>query len=262
MSSILPLPKSPIAATRKNPRISLFYGVPKIGKTTETAKLPNCLILDTERGTELLSAMKVPINSISGSTMLNEDGTIAFTSLDSVYDSIVDEGIKEFEKTGRKPRPPYKFLCLDTIDRLEDYCVVSATEKYKRTTIGKNFDGQSVLELPQGGGYYHLRNEVIYQIDRLATICEYLIIISHVKDKVLSKGGLEVSMTDVSLTGKLGQIVCAKADVIGYLYRQPDKPGLQVSFETFENSTMGARVPRLAGKRMDMDWKEIFLDEV
>lgn len=226
------------------------------------AQLPKCLILDTERGTELLTSMKIPIASISGQTSLREDGTIEFTSIDAVYDSIVAKGMEEYQKTGKKPKPPYKFICIDTIDKLEDFCEVSATAKYKKTTIGKNFDGKSVLELPQGGGYYHLRNEVVYQIDRLASICEYLIIISHVKDKLLNKGGLEVSMTDISLTGRLGQIVCAKADVIGYMYRQPNKLGLQVSFETFENSTMGARVPRLAGKRMELDWKEIFQGEI
>lgn len=258
MSNILSLPTKPLAPSRVNPRISIFYGVPKIGKTTEISKLPGCLILDTERGTELLTSMKVPVSSISGSTMYNEDGSIKTTSVDAVYDSIAAQGIAEFEKTGKTPKPPYRFLCIDTIDKLEDYCEVTATQKYKSTTIGKNFEGKSVLELPQGGGYYHLRNEVIYQIDRLASICEYLIIVSHVKDKLLNKGGLEVSMTDISLTGRLGQIVCAKADVIGYMYRQPGQPGMLVSFETFENSTMGARVPRLAGRRMALDWSEIY----
>lgn len=250
-----------MAPTRINPRISIFYGVPKIGKTTELANLPGCLILDTERGTELITAMKVPISSISGPTSYKENGEIDFTSIDAVYNSILQKGIDEFKLTGKKPRPPYKYLAVDTIDKLEDYCEITATQKYKQTIIGKSFQGRSVLELAQGGGYYHLRNEVIEQIDRLSMICEHLILVSHIKDKVLNKGGLDVSMTDIALTGKLGQIVCAKADVIGYMYREPGKDGLQVSFETYENSTMGARVPRLAGKRMKLDWNEIFLPD-
>jgi len=259
MSTILTLPTSPIAPTRVDPRVSIWYGIPKIGKTTECAKLPNSLILDFERGTELISATKVPISSISGATAMNDDGSIKYTSLDAVYDSIIAQGQAEYERTQKVPKPPYKFLIADTIDKLEDYCIVTATQKYKSSTLGKNFEGKSVLELPQGGGYYHLRNEVIEQIDRLASICEYLLLISHIRDKTINKGGVDVSVNDISLTGRLGAIVWAKADVIGYMYREPGKDGLQVSFETFENTpAMGARVPRLAGRRIKLDWLEIF----
>lgn len=259
MSTILTLPTAPIAPTRVDPRISIWYGIPKIGKTTKVAELPNSLILDLERGTEMINATKVPVSSISGGTALNDDGSIKYTSLDAVYNSILDLGAKEFERTKKPPKPPYKFLVVDTIDKLEDYCIPTATAKYKNTTIGKNFTGESVLELPQGGGYYHLRNEMLDQIDRLATVCEYLLLISHIRDKTINKGGVDVSITDISLTGRLGQLVCAKADVIGYMYREPGKPDLQVSFETFENTpAMGARVPRLAGRRMTLDWYEIF----
>jgi hypothetical protein len=266
MSGVLALPKAPIAPSRINPRISIFYGPPKIGKTTEVAKLDHpddpghrAMILDYERGTELITSLKIPISSISGGTGYNPDGTLAYTSSDAVYEAILAEGVAEFNRTGKKPRPPYKFLIVDTIDKMEDYCEVTATEKYKLTTIGKNFTGKSVLELPQGAGYYHLRQEVIFQIDRLSTICEHLILVSHIKDKVINKGGIDVSVNDISLTGRLGAIVCAKADVIGYMYREPGKPGLQISFETFENNVMGARIPRLAGRKFPMDWNEVFL---
>lgn len=259
MSTVLTLPTQPIAPTRVDPRISIWYGIPKIGKTTECAKLPGAMILDLERGTEMIEALKIPISSISGGTAMNEDGSIKFTSLDAVYDAIIAKGTEEYKATGKTPKPPYKFLVVDTIDKLEDYCIVTATQKYKASTLGKNFEGKSVLELPQGGGYYHLRNEVVEQIERLAGICEYLLLISHIRDKTINKGGVDVSVNDISLTGRLGQIVCAKADVIGYMYREPGKTGLQVSFETFENTpAMGARVPRLAGKRMTLDWTEIF----
>lgn len=261
MSNILPLPTQPLAPTRVNPKICIFYGPPKIGKSTELAKLENNLHLDAEKGTELITAMRVPISSVSGGTILKPDGSIQTTSLDAVYDSIMAIGVEEFNRTKKPPRPPYKRITFDTLDMIEDFCVVTATQKYKNSTLGKKFEGNSVLELDHGAGYYHLRNEVIYQIDRFASICEQLILVSHLRDKVLNKGGVEVSVSDLSLTGKLGQIVSAKADVIGYMYRQPGKEGMWVSFQTFENSTMGARVPRLAGKQMPLDWNEIFVPE-
>jgi hypothetical protein len=257
--SILPTGKS--AATRVNPRILLLYGPPKIGKTTLAAQLDGNLILDFERGTEMIESLKITINSISGPTLLKEDGTLDSTSLDSVYNEILQKGIKEFESTGKKPKPPYKYITLDTIDKLEEHCEVVATQKYRQSVIGKSFTGNSVLELPNGGGYYYLRLEMVAQIERISTICENLILISHIKEKLLNKGGIEVSQQDISLTGKLGSIICAKADVIGYIYREPGKEGPMVSFQTMENSTMGARVARLAGKRMSFDWNTIFISE-
>lgn len=256
------LPTVATEPTRVNPRISLFYSLPKLGKTTEMAKLEGNLILDTERGTELIKALKIPINSVSGETTFKEDKTVEFTSILNVYNTIVDGAIKEFGKTGKKPKPPYKFITLDTIDKFEEMCEVTATEKYKQSVIGTTFKGNSVLDLPNGAGYYHLRNEVLYYIDLLAGICEHLILISHIKEKLLNKGGIDVSVMDISLTGKLGAMVAAKCDLIGYMYREfKDPKQLMVSFETLDNSVMGARVPRLAGKRMKFDWHQIFVGD-
>jgi len=260
--AIINLPTEKAAPTRINPKILIFYGPPKIGKTTKLCELENCLILDAEKGTEAISAMRIPVNSTSGITMLNENGTIASTSIDSVIESIEAKGIAEFEKTGVKPKPPYKYLAMDTIDRLEDFCEVHATAAYKASTMGKNFEGKSVIELPNGGGYYHLRNSMLEYISRLANICEHLILISHIRDKNLNKGGVDVSVRDISLTGRLGQMVCARADMVGYVYREPGKSEeLMVSFETLEDTTMGSRFPRLAGKRIPFDWNQIFLPE-
>lgn len=259
MSSVLPTGRT--APTRVDPRIILFYGPPKIGKTTLMAQLADNLILDLERGTELIEAYKLPISSIAGGTEFKEDGSVASTSLNTFYEQVVAAGMAEFEKTGKKPKPPYKYMTVDTLDKLEDYCEVTATIKYKASVIGKEFKGNSVLELPNGAGYYHLRNEMLFQIERLSGICEHLILITHIKEKLLNKGGVDVSQTDISLTGKMGSIICAKADVIGYIYREPGKPDPMVSFQTLENAVMGARVPRLAGKRIPFNWKEIFISE-
>lgn len=260
MSSVLP--QNRLAPTRVNPKISLFYGLPKVGKTTLLSLLESCLILDTEGGADTLNVMRIRISSISGPTIYEEDGvTVKSTSMDQVYRDIVDYALQETARTGKKPKPPYKFLALDTVDKFEDLCEVTATEKYKQTTIGKSFTGKTVLELPQGGGYYHLRNEVLFQLDRLSTICEYLILISHIKEKLLNKGGIEVSVRDISLTGKLGSMVAAKADIIGYLYREAGRQDLMVSFETFENAVMGSRFSRLAGQKFPFDWNTIFLEE-
>lgn len=264
MSSILP--KGRLAPSRINPKILLLYGLPKVGKTTLLSLLESCLILDTEKGAETLEVARLAVTSISGPTVLTDKGEVAFTSANAVYDEIMKIGIEEFQRTNRKPKPPYKFLAIDTLDKFEDYCETEATKKFKETPIGRGMYEKghfetSVLQIPQGGGYYYLRNEVLEQIDRFAGICEYLILVSHVKEKNLNKAGVEVTVRDISLTGKLGSMVAAKADAIAYLYREMNNPQLMVSFETYEGSVMGARIPRLAGRKFPFDWKEIYAED-
>lgn len=255
------LPQGKVKPTRFNPKIAIFYGMPKVGKTGILSELENCLTLDTEGGADIYEMARLRITSISGGTTYNEDGTIKTTSVDNIERMIFANAAEQIKAGIKVPKYPYEYIAVDTLDELEEMCIVSATDKFKLTTIGKNFKDKSVLELPQGGGYYHLRNEVLAQLDRLSALCKYLILISHVKDKLLNKGGIEVAVNDIALTGKLGSIVAAKADIIGYLYREPGKP-LMVSFESYENtSVMGARFPRLAGKRMEMKWDSIYLPE-
>lgn len=254
------LPKGKVKPSRINPKIGILYGMPKVGKTGILTELDDCMTLDTEGGADIYEMARLRITSISGGTTYNEDGTIKTTSIDNFMVMMKGEAARQ-QAAGEPLHFPYKYVAVDTLDELETMCEKSATEKYKQTTIGKNFKEKSVLELPQGGGYYHLRNEVLLQIDQLSRVCQYLILISHIKEKLLNKGGLEVSVNDISLTGKLGGIVAAKADYIGYLYREPGKP-LMVSFESYENtSVMGARFPRLAGKKMEMKWENIYLPE-
>lgn len=245
--------------TRINPKILVLYGMPKVGKTTQVSKLNNCLIADTERGAETGTNIRVPITSINGSLMADKDGIITSIGLDTLYNEIIAEATEKATATG-KVEFPYQFIALDTLDKLEDYCEIAATIKYKASTIGKSFEGNSILDLPKGAGYYHLRTEMLEKIDMMSRVCKYLILVTHIKEKLLDKGGVEVSATDISLTGKLSSMVCAKADAIGYLYRDTKKQ-LMVSFATNENSTMGARFDRLAGKRMLFDWNEIYIEE-
>jgi hypothetical protein len=235
MSTVLP--KTRVAATRINPKILLLYSLPKVGKTSSLATLDDCLILDCEGGADMYNALRVPINSIK--------------DIDNLIAAIIADG------TANGGKYPYKYLAVDTIDKLEDYCIASATAKFKKTVIGGNFTGDSVLDLPKGGGYYHVRNEVMLQIERLTRVCPNLILTSHVKEKLLDKGGVEVTSRDISLSGKLSQIVCAAADAIGYMYR--DNNDLMVNFETYEGAIMGARFPHLAGKKFKFDWNSIYL---
>lgn len=242
------LPTEPLPATRTNPKILLLYGMPKVGKTEELTKLPNNLILDLEDGSAYFPCLRVNITKTG--------------ELDEVFDDIMEKG-KERAKAGKKGDDifPYKYISIDTVDLLEEMAERSATVKYKNSIIGNTFKGDTVLDLPKGAGYGHIRKEVMEKIIKLSKVCKALIITSHVKEKLLDKGGVEVSSTDISLAGKLAGIVCSKADAIGYMYRDPDGV-LCVNFVTLqETSVMGGRAQHLKGQDFPFDWSKIFIAE-
>lgn len=255
MSNLLPTTK--VKATRINPKIIIVYSMPKVGKTTALADLENCLILDTEGGSEMYDVMRWETKTMGqfGQAYLE-----IRQNLDDQVAALKEEGVPEGEVMNKLMKP-YRFIAIDTLDKFEDLCEESATRKYLGSSIGKTFEGNSVLELPKGAGYLHLRNEMIEKINLIAGVCETLILSCHVKDKIIDKGGVEVTATDLSLAGKLAQIVCSMADVIVYLYREPNKP-MMANIGTDKTSAMGARafphLKPLLGKTFPFSWDKLF----
>jgi hypothetical protein len=248
MSSLLPTRDKPVKATRKGPRILVLYSKPKVGKTEELVELAqktDTLIVDAEHGTDTYETTKINVENMDQVMFI--PGEIERSGLERKKQGLT--GIDQF---------PYKFVALDTIDAIEDFAEKSATKKYKNSTIGKSFEGNSVLELPKGGGYYYLREEVKAVIEAYARVTPYLILVVHIADKTIEeKDGTQVKVSDISLTGKLSSIVCAMADAIGYMYR--DKKGQKrISFQTAEGQVMGARQKYLAGQDMPFSWEAIY----
>jgi len=244
------LPTQKQEATRLSPHILVLYGLPKVGKTKVVTELNDCLILDTEDGTAMYECMSLKVENPAD-----------FYNIGGALNAAKKQNIAA-GKTGNDVYP-YKYLCVDTLDMLEDYAEKSATIKFKNNKgASKEFkeSGETVLELPHGLGYHFLREEMMYMILSLSKFCQYLILNVHVKEKLLTdKKGDQVKVNDISLTGKLGSMVCAKADAIGYLYRDKDNK-LMVSFQTSEGNVMGARQPHLAGQKFEFDWKKIYVD--
>jgi hypothetical protein len=248
MSGILPEGK--LKASRVNPKMILLYSLPKVGKTEELTRLDNCLILDFEGGAELYDCARVPINSCN--------------DIDAVIKAIGEKGLerKTAGKTG-VDLYPYKYIAIDTADVLEDYVELKETIEFNNAVKDKADRVKSVCDLAYGAGYGMVRRSVTDYIDRLSKVCQYLIIIAHVKEKLLSKGGVEVTSRDISLSGKLGQIVCAKMDAIGYMSRNQgiNDGKMMINFQTFDNSVMGARCAHLAGQQFPFSWEKIYIEE-
>jgi hypothetical protein len=229
------LPKQKTPPSTKDPRVLILYGAPKVGKTTELALLPNNLIVDDERGTDFLDALKV---GVTNATELEE---VALELKKNPYQ--------------------YDFVTIDTISTLEDWAEEVGTKNYKEGVIGKNFTGRSVLELPNGAGYLYLRNAFQELVGLFSGTTKRLILVAHLREKFLTKESVEVAYKDLELTGKIRSIIASKADAIGYMYREKGLDGkLRVSFQTLETVACGSRCEHLKGQDFEFDWKKIYTE--
>lgn len=238
---ILPAPNQKVSANLVNPRMLLLYGPPKIGKTTICSNLPNSLLIDLEDGSGYVDSVKIKASSLAE---LNDIGG-------------------EIIKQDR----PYEYIIIDTLTEMENWCEADATTMYKQDVKGKNFHGESVLSLANGGGYLWLRLSYSRYFNALRKLpTKALIGIAHVRDKfIVDKKGRETEAGDLDLTGKLKSITCSRADAIGYLYRKEAgieagkmKHDLWISFNSAEVAT-GTRSKHLINTDFKFDWQKIFL---
>lgn len=213
------------------------------------AALDNNLIIDLENGYQALSALVVQARSVK------DFAEIA---------NALKEKIKELG------RYPYKYITIDNATRLEEMCLSYAVQLYKQTPMGKSYQGTDIRTLPNGSGYMYLRQAVRKVIDMFRDLCDSLILIAHVKEKMINKEGEELSEMSIDLTGKLGDILCGEADAIGYVYRKKNET--HISFEGGDNTIREARAEHLRGKNLvvatsdennhiTVDMTKIFLPE-
>ena len=87
---------------------------------------------------------------------------------------------------------------------------------------------------------------------------DHVILVGHLKDKMLEKKGKEVAVKDLDLTGKIKQITCANADAIGYIFREDETT--MISFNSLDDTVAGSRCDHLKGQTMPFEWNKIFID--
>jgi len=255
---MIKLPTETVKASKINPRSIILFGKPKIGKTTAISQLENCLIIDLEGGTDYLDALKIDVIKIAEEEKLSPI---------KVLKNVIDSLKKANEAKGGFV---YKFGAIDTISVLEDMVMPVALNLYKNTVQGRNFQGDNVLDLANGGGYQYTRKALWMVLDELKQCFETLIIISHLKDKLLEKDGKEMNERGIDLIGKSATILSAHVDALGYMYREDNET--LVNFMPSESITCGSRCEHLKDKKIALitsdesgkitvDWSKIFLKE-
>lgn len=223
MSLILPTSKVPAVST--NPKFLIIYGRPKAGKTSALAQLENNLIVDLEGGSTFIDAMAVQARSVS------DLGEIA-------------QAIRA--KNTEVGHAFYRHITIDNATRLEEICLPYAATLYRQSPVGKNWKGSDVRELPNGGGYFYIRQAVRKVIDMFKDLCNEFILVGHVKDTQVNKDGEELSEMSLDLVGKLSSIICGEADAVGFLYRKGNET--HISFKGGDGTPKEARAPHLRGQ--------------
>lgn len=256
---MIELPKTEIKADRVNPKTMVIFSQPKMGKTTVISKLDNCLTLDLENGAHFVDILKIDVLAKA-----KEESKKPIVILKHIINAISAEN----KKLGGFV---YKYIAVDTVTALEEIVLPLANNFYKATNMGRNWVGDDVTTLPNGAGYKYTRDALSHVINELAELCETLIILGHVKDRLIEREGKEMPERGLALTGKSSSILCSQVDAVGYLYR--DKNKTIINFAASPNLLAGARSEHLDGQEIvvaeskegshdiTVDWTKIFLNK-
>jgi len=220
---ILPTEKVPAVVT--DPRFLIIYGRPKSGKTSCLAQLSNNLIIDLEGGSMFIDALAIQARNV--------------TDLGEIASAIRAKNTEVGHNF-------YKRITIDNATRLEELCLPYAKTLYLQTPIGKSWKGTDVRTLPNGSGYFYIRQAVRKVIDMFRELCDEFILVGHTKDVQIDNNGEEVSEMALDLVGKLSSIVCGEADAVGYVYRKGNET--HISFKGGDGTIKEARAPHLRGQ--------------
>jgi hypothetical protein len=188
----------------------------KFGKTTfaiDLAKefygnLDSTLLLATEIGYKTMADVyAIPVTEFGVIDDEDEDYINAGRE-DKGFIQTVDELVEN------KADIPFRFIIIDTITALERYAIAYVIKKRSRED-GKRYT--DISDIPWGGGYTAVAEEVYKQIDRLKKAGFGVFIIGHEKTKkITNKDGFEYDYTMFNVLGKTSDILEREADMIIY----------------------------------------------
>lgn len=250
------LPTGVVESTQINPKTMILFSKPKVGKTELCAALPNSLLIDVEDGSSYVSAVKVNVKAIAKERSITPLEALKLVVRDIKAANVAKQGFA------------YKYGIIDTVTALEDMVLPIANDAYRNTPQGKNWVGDDVTTLANGAGYRYTRIALSTIINLLASCFEHLVILGHLKDKMIESEGKEMTERGLDLTGKMASLLMSQVDAIGYMYREDNKT--IVNFKPSESVTCGSRSEHLKNKQitvieqledgsLEISWNEIFL---
>jgi hypothetical protein len=187
MAIVLPTEKTQINKDFKSQKF-LMLGSAGIGKSAFWASDPKALFIETESGLNALEVFKLSIRSW-------QDLREAYTALKLSADS---------------GKFPYDIIIVDTVDRLVDFAqeetIARAKEFYKKIEIN------TIGDLPQGAGWYKVKEMVMGFFNRLELLPCALALIAHSDIKRIKDTNSEFDKNTISIGGQLGDDILALPD--------------------------------------------------
>jgi len=255
-----------------------FIGQPKTGKTTSASQW-------SDKGTKGV----LLIDTDLGSDFVNEANTVTVTALNTptrpkMLDNkqVTKNGKPEIEvipnddrgyyhRTGDevgKPMEvysmvevyhwlkdnfkelPYDTIAIDTIDHINRWIEQEVCDERGQAAMG---EGSS-----WGADWAQARKKNLDIIKRFQTLCKSLgknlVLISHAKSTVITDGK---SQLGPELPRGLAYAITASADVIGYAMADKDDGEFYISFQAYDERTVGSRLKPLAQKTLPFNYSSV-----
>lgn len=254
-----------------NAKDLVIVSIPKMGKSAilgDFTTTHNAIILDMEKdGYQYIPARKL-------STYTSHD-----MNLWESYQNYI-----KYRKLLLENKGKYEFLIIDGLTDLDELSEIGGTLAYMNSIIGKKFnrkggladaekieygdpEWKSVLTLPDGAGYQHVRAWFMQQVEFFKQISPYRIYAAHVVDKYIKDNGKEeVVGAEISLTGKLKTIFASRVTALAKLVAEGNERYL--NFDVVNDSVIaGSRSPilkgrilisKMEGEKLTTYWENIF----
>ena len=243
-----------------------FIGQPKTGKTTASANWSSegaskVLVLDTDLGADFVDGANiVTIASLNPPYEGEGDDRKVIPNLERgfYHRSGPDKGkpmevyslaevflwLKEnWEKL------PYETLVIDTVDTVNQWIEKAVCDELNITAMGQG---------DWGADWSKAKRKNVDLVKRLQLLMKQhggtLVLTSHSKQSQMNDGKVQLSP---ELPRGLGYALCAKADVIGYSTVVKDELIPKVSFQAYDERTVGSRLKPLNGKILPFTYTEV-----
>ena len=255
-----------------------FIGQPKTGKTTAASAWSEkgqdgVLLIDTDLGVDFVeNANTVTVNSLNPpEELIKEKDEQVYDNKGRPQSKILPPNKRGFyHRIGKdKGKPmevyslqevfmwlydewdklPYDTIVLDTIDEVNEWIQDEVIKELGITAMG---EGQ------WGADWGKARRRNLDIVKRFQGFLKSkganLILISHSKSTQIQDSKVQLSP---DLPRGLAYALTAKADVIGYCTADKDSKGYYISFQAYDERTIGSRLKPLAQQTLELSYDSI-----